>query len=182
MINELVISNPNQTDKQSAYQVFEVSIPDAFEKEGVAFLKEVILNEISHKKHMLDVSIDESNSGIQFLVAKSKGHVIGTISYGPCGEDIRTCTNNNLDDIGELGSLFVLPNYQDQGVGSALINAMLRYLDKKSIKKFCLDSGYKRAQKRWLRKFGEPYKVVKDHWGPGVDHMIWLCKIEDFVE
>jgi len=62
-------------------------------------------------------------------------------------------------------------------VGSALINAMVAHLYKQGLDQFCLDSGYKRAQKRWLRKFGEPYKVVKDYWGPDIDNMIWLCKV-----
>jgi hypothetical protein len=24
--------------------------------------------------------------------------------------------------------------------------------------------------------------VVKDYWGPDYDHMIWLCKVSDFIE
>ena len=82
----------------------------------------------------------------------------------------------------QLGSLFVLPRYQGQGVGSALISAMVAHLYKQGIEQFFLDSGYKLAQKRWLRKFGEPYKVVKDYWGPDYDHMIWLCKVIDFIK
>lgn len=181
MVNDLIISNLNQTERESAYQVFETSIPDAFEKEGLASLKEDINSEITHKKHMLDVSLGLSNSEIRFFAAKLEGHVIGTISFGPCSEDIRKFTDNHLNNIGELGSLYILPNYQNQGVGSALINGVIMYLYKQGIKKFCLDSGYKRAQERWLRKFGEPYKVLKDYWGPGSDHMIWLCGIEEFI-
>jgi GNAT superfamily N-acetyltransferase len=84
--------------------------------------------------------------------------------------------------VGELGSLYVLPSYQGQGVGSALIKGMAISLKKQGIDQFCLDSGYKRAQKRWLRKFGEPYKTVKDYWGPDSVHMVWLCKINDYVD
>lgn len=182
LINGIVISNPTQADIKSAYQVFETSIPDAFEKEGLGLANEDIHREIEHKKHLLNAALDSTDTGIFFIIAKLDEAVIGTISYGPCGEDIRKCTQSQLDDVGELGSLFVLPRHQGQGVGSALINTMVAHLDKQGIDRFCLDSGYKRAQKRWLRKFGEPYKVVKDYWGPDYDHMIWHCKVNDFIE
>ena len=141
-------------------------------------MKEDIHREIEHKKHLLDASMNPTDSKPYFLLAKLEETVVGTISFGPCGEDIKKCTENQLDGIGELGSLYVLPSFQGQGVGSALIHALVTYLSEQKIEQFCLDSGYKRAQKRWLRKFGEPYKVVKDYWGPGFDHMIWLCKAQ----
>ncbi len=182
MINGLLISNPTQADRKSACQVFEISITDAFEKQGLGDFKEDIQGEIIHKKHMLDASLDQTDSDIYFLIAKLDEIVIGTISFGACGEDIKKCTENQFHNIGELGSLFVLPQYQGQGVGSALINAMVTYLFNKGIDQFCLDSGYKLAQKRWIRKFGAPYKVVKNYWGSDSDHMIWFCKVSDFIE
>jgi len=182
MINGLLISNPTKADRKSAHQVFEISITDAFEKQGLGDFKEDIQGEIIHKKHMLDALLDQTDLDIYFLVAKLNETVIGTISFGVCGEDIKKCTENQFYSIGELGSLFVLPHYQGQGVGSALINAMAVYLSNKGIEQFCLDSGYKLAQKRWIRKFGAPYKVVKDYWGPDGDHMIWFCKVSDFIK
>lgn len=84
--------------------------------------------------------------------------------------------------MGELGGLYVLPEYQGQGVGSALISEMLMYLHNKGVKQFWLDCGLKGAQKRWLRKFGEPYKVAKNYWGKDADHLIWLCDVVDYVQ
>ncbi|MDF2519806.1 MAG: acetyltransferase [Clostridia bacterium] len=181
LIRNLVISNPTETDVKSAYLVFEVSIRDAFEKEGLGALEEDINREILNKKHMLDASLNLPDSGTYFLIAKLGDTVVGTISFGACGEDIRRCTDNQLQDIGELGSLYILPEYQGQGIGSALIKAMAAQLDKQGIERFCLDSGYKRAQKRWIRKFGTPCKIVEDYWGPGSSHMIWLCNVADFI-
>jgi len=182
MINGLVITNLTRTDIKSTFRVFETSIPDAFEKEGLGLSKEVIRRDIEHKKYLLEASLDLTNTDIYFIIAKLEDTVIGTISFGSCGEDIKKCTENQLNDVRELGSLFVLPHYQGQGVGSALINAMVEHLYKQGTDQFCLDSGYKRAQKRWLRKFGEPHKVVKDYWGPDYDHMIWLCKVIDYIK
>ena len=181
MINNLTIIIPTKDDLKSTYNVFEESITDAFEKEGLGHLKEDILNEIEYKKHLINSSVDSIDSDIYFFVAKIDDNVIGTISFGTCGNDIKKCTNNQLDTIGELGSLYVLPDYQCKGVGSALIYTMIEYLHKLEIKQFCLDSGYRGAQKRWLRKFGEPYKVVKDYWGENNDHMIWLCEVINHI-
>ena len=44
-----------------------------------------------------------------------------------------------------MGSIFVLPEYQGQGIGSALIDYLLAYLKQEGIKEFCLDSGYEQA-------------------------------------
>lgn len=181
MVENLLIKKPTKADKKSAYQVFETSIPDAFAKEGTDFLKEVLEREIMHKRHLFSEAIDIPDSSTYFLIAKVNENVIGTISFGTCGEDIKKCTENRLHSVGELGSLFVLPSYQGQGIGSALINAMVNHLFQQGVDYFCLDSGYKRAQKRWLRKFGVPYKVVKDYWAPDYDHMIWLCKVRDII-
>lgn len=182
MIHDLIISVLTRADMKSAYQVFKTSIPDAFKKDGIGFLKEDIQREILHKKNLLNDSLDLLDSGTHFLVAKLGETVVGTISFGACGEETRDCTDNQLQHVGELGSLYILPDHQGQGIGSALINAMVEHLYKQDIEQFCLDSGYKLAQKRWLRKFGEPYKVAKDYWGPGSDHLIWLCKVKDFIK
>lgn len=69
-----------------------------------------------------------------------------------------------------------------KGVGSALICSMIKYIHELGVEQFCLNSGYKHAQKKWLRKFGEPYKIVKDYWGKDFDHMVWICKIINYVK
>ena len=177
--SDLAVGAPSEDEKLFIFHVFEAVIRDAFEKEGLGHLEKDITEEILHKKRMLEEAMN-GQSPVFFLVARWKGQVIGTISFGPCGEIIRSCTDGALEDIGELGSLFVLPEMQNQGIGSKLIHVMVHALQRKGIENFCLDSGYKRAQKRWVRKFGEPYSTVKDYWGAGSDHMIWLCHVKDF--
>lgn len=175
----VLITKPIQEDVKAIYSVFDTTILEAFHAEGLGSWDEVIRKEIAYKKQLLIGSL-EMQSEFYFLIAKLEGQVIGTISFGPCGEDIRKCTANELEEIGEVGSLFVLPSYQGQGIGSALIQAMAERNAAMGRRQFCLDSGYKQAQKRWLRKFGAPYKIVKDYWGQGLDHMIWLCNMSDF--
>ncbi|MHA6532553.1 GNAT family N-acetyltransferase [Paenibacillus sp. BAC0078] len=179
--NQLTVHTLTQGDRQAVNQLFKASIADAFDKEGLGHLQEDIQHEVDHKKQMVDAFLSPANSDTHFLVAKIDGAVVGTISFAPCGKEIRECTANQLDDVGELGSLYVLPSHQGNGVGSALIKALMAYLREQGIDQFCLDSGYRRAQTRWLRKFGEPYAVVKDYWGPDSVHMVWLCKVSDYI-
>ncbi|MGQ7885606.1 GNAT family N-acetyltransferase [Paenibacillus sp. WC2504] len=175
-INELALS-----DMDLAYQVFRRSIPNAFEQEGLVALTEVIAREIEGKRRMLHDALHTVGEAVRFLVARMDDNIVGVISFGPCNDDIIKCTDGRLKNVGELGSLYVLPEYQGRGIGSALIRAMANKLAEQGIDSFCLDSGYRHAQAKWLNKFGQPYTTVQDYWGPGSGHMVWFCKVANYV-
>ncbi|WP_405158856.1 GNAT family N-acetyltransferase [Paenibacillus sp. FSL H8-0283] len=185
MDDKITIEPLTRSDADGVYQVFETTIPAAFDQEGIGSLLDDIQDEIAQKKAMIHKALqakDNIDASVFFLVAKRGDVIVGTISYGPCGKEIRECTEGRLNDIGELGSLYVLPEVQGQGVGSALILALVTELQRLGIQQFCLDSGYQIAQKKWQRKFGEPYVVANNYWGEGTDHMVWLCEVQDFIE
>ncbi|UUZ87109.1 GNAT family N-acetyltransferase [Paenibacillus sp. P26] len=175
-INELALS-----DMGPAYEVFRRSIPVAFEQEGLTELTEEIRQEIEGKRRMLHDALFTVGTAVRFLVARMDGNIVGVISFGPCNDDIIKCTDDRLKNVGELGSIYVLPEYQGRGIGSALIKAMANQLAERGIDSFCLDSGYRHAQEKWLQKFGQPYTTVQDYWGPGSVHMVWYCKTADYV-
>lgn len=185
----IVIRQPKLEDEPSARRMLEASISDAIRHEQISDLEEVRAYEISHKYALLHAALERGavedaestvDSTLQhwFLIAELEGEVIGSISFGPSNDTIRELVPEQLDQVGELGSLYVRPDYQNQGIGSRLIAALLEELAKRGIDRFCLDSGYRQAQTRWRRKFGEPYKVAENHWGSGSDHVIWLCRVE----
>ncbi|WP_081954130.1 GNAT family N-acetyltransferase [Paenibacillus sp. FSL R5-0345] len=180
--NQCTIAVLTMADYETTCQMFEESISDAFNKEGIGHLQEDIQSEIDDKKKKALSSLDQANSDTCFFIAKINGTVVGTISYGLCGEAIQICAEHQLDHLGELGSLYVVPRFQGQGIGSVLIKEMMTFLNEQGIEQFCLDSGYQRAQIKWQRKFGKPYKVVKDYWGPDSAHMVWLCNVSDHLK
>lgn len=194
MIEGIVIAPLAPADREEACRVFERTIPETFAGEGLGHLMEEIREEVDGKKRLVDAALriatdldplhprpQAGGCPVIFLVARSAREVVGTISFGPCGKEIVECTRHALDDVGELGSLYVLPAHQGQGIGGALIQALAEELKGRGIERFCLDSGYKRAQQKWLRKFGEPYAVAKNYWGPGQDHMVWVCNVENYA-
>ncbi|OWR32123.1 GNAT family N-acetyltransferase [Saccharibacillus sp. O23] len=189
----VVIRRLSRTDELSACQVFEQAIRDAFAQEGLADSEDDIAYEISHKSDKLRAALDAAEAGVQegerfspgmpaqpfFLIADLEGETVGTISFGPCGDLIRELSEGRLNGVGELGSLYIRPDLQGLGIGSKLIAGMMQELRARGIESFCLDSGYGRAQKRWRRKFGEPYAWAENYWGPGMPHAIWYCRVED---
>lgn len=183
----ITIGTLTAADVDGAYHIFETTIPEAYRQEGIESLLDEIQEEIEHKKAIVqsvlqhESDLEPTTTSPFFLIARKEDKVVGTISYGPCGKVVQECTNHRLDHVGTLGSLYVLPELQGQGIASALIAALVTELQKRSITQFCLDSGYRIAQQKWRRKFGEPYVVTKDYWGEGSENMVWLCDVQDFT-
>jgi GNAT superfamily N-acetyltransferase len=84
-----------------------------------------------------------------------------------------------LKELAEVGTVFVHPDYQKQGIGNLLLNVMVLTFQNKGIEEFCLDSGYTNAQKIWKKKFGEPDYLLEYFWGKGYHHMIWRRRISE---
>jgi len=188
------IRRPVRADEPSAQLLFKLSITDAFVQEGLLDNEADIAHEISHKSGLLRAALEAEDEGIEahsgllasgvpsqpiFLIAESEGEVLGTVSFGPSGEKARELSEGRLNGIGELGSLYIRPDYQNLGIGSLLIAAMMQVLRARRIDSFCLDSGYGRAQRRWRRKFGEPYVWAENYWGPGAHHAVWHCRVDE---
>lgn len=183
MRDSITIQPVTPADQAAVNELFEVSIRDAFDKDGFIYTESELQQEILLKKQMVAqaIKLASSESNIHVMVSKIEHNIVGTISYAPSNSIIIQYTEGALADIGEIGGLYILPDYQSQGIGSALIQAMITFLHSQHIERFCLDSGYRRAQQRWLRKFGEPYKIVENIWGPDSIFMIWLCEVQNHL-
>lgn len=178
-MKDVIIRRPYKTDIEELHRLFAVTIAKAFEKEGVGDDLEAINGEVEEKKQRLKEDLETSGSEQFFLIACIEGKIVGTISYGPCSELINKYTDSKLKDIGEIGSVYILPEYQRKGIGTLLLNAMYIAMLGKGVDEFCLDSGYTIAKKIWSKKLGQPQFIMKDYWGEGADHMIWYRKLKD---
>ncbi|MBS4213966.1 MULTISPECIES: GNAT family N-acetyltransferase [Neobacillus] len=173
------IRRPNLEDTKELHLFFKTVITDTFMKEGLADRQKDIKDEIEAKEKYLASDFESNGDHRYFLIALDGDKIIGSIEFGPASDLICNCTNNAFKGLIEVGTVFVHPDFQRMGVGNLLLNAMYITMKKKGIEVFCLDSGYTRAQKIWIKKFGEPTYLLKDYWGTGNDHMIWRIKVSE---
>lgn len=173
------IRRPRAEDIEELNQFFSKVIRDTFDREGLSELLDDMKDEIESKKQYLKTDLDSNGENRYFLIALYENEIVGSIEYGPVSELITTCTEGAYRDDIEIGTVFVHPDYQRRGLGTLLLNLMLLTLQNRGINEFCLDSGYKNAQKVWKKKFGEPDYLLKDYWGAGSDHMIWKRTTND---
>lgn len=104
--------------------------------------------------------------------------MVGTIEHGKANETIVACGDAYLSSLQEIGTVFIHPDFQGKGIGKALLAAMILLLKEKGEVKYCLDSGYKTAQKVWSHLLGTPKYILKDFWGPELDHFVWEVEIK----
>jgi GNAT superfamily N-acetyltransferase len=177
-MQNIEINRPKLEDIELINEFFEIVIRDTFERNGIADLIDTIAEEIEDKRRCLNQDIESNGTNRYFLIAKEDDKIVGSIEYGASNELIISCTNGELKNLVEIGTVFVHPDYQKKGIGSRMLNLIFIELKKNKIKEFCLDSGYKSAQKTWINKFGSPEYHLKDYWGEAADHMVWRVIVE----
>lgn len=170
---QLTIERPRPQDQGRIEAFFDAVLLDTFQQNGIAHLIAERQQEMAEKRHFLAHDLTTGGTQWYFLIAKVGEKVVGTIQYGPSNALINTCTGDALKDVVEIGTVFVGPEYQGQGVGRLMMASILKVLEEKGIREFCLDSGYPLAQAHWCKQLGEPQYHLVDYWGPGADHMIW---------
>ena len=171
------IRRPTEDDKDRLVKFFKIVVVDTFIKEGIEEMVEDLEEEIESKKQYLENDLKSNGELRCFLIAEYEGCIVGTIEYGPASDLINSCTHGKYKNLYEIGTVFVRPDYQGQGIGNLLLNAMIQELQCKGIKEFCMDSGYSNAQKIWRKKFGEPEYFLENYWAEGQHHLIWKIKI-----
>ena len=177
MLN-ITIRRPKMEDKEKLQEFFKLVINDTFIKEGIENEIYDLEEEIQTKNKYLQYDLESEGKLRYFLIAEYNENIVGTIEYGKSSELIDSCTNGELKDLFEVGTVFVMPDYQKQGISSLLLNAIYGVLIDRGIEEFCLDSGYSNSQKVWTKKFGEPNYFIENYWGEGMHHMIWRITLK----
>ena len=175
------IRRPNSDDLEELHLLFRIVITNTYKNEGLSQLLDDIENEINMKKQYLKNDFDSNGEKRYFLLAidTNNDKIIGTIEVGRASTLINSCTGGVFKELYEIGTVFILPEYQRKGIGSLLLNTMFLTLLSRGITEYCLDSGYKNAQSIWTKKFGKPSYILKDYWGDSNDHMIWNKSLHD---
>ena len=181
-MNNIEITRPKHDEIESICELLKYVIDDTFTKNGLGNLKDEIADEALQKKEYLIKDFETNGTEHYFFIAKDSGKIVGTIESSPTDKFISKCTNGELESCAKIGTIYVHPNYQRKGIGQRLLYKMRTKLKKDGAEEFCLDSGFKTAQKIWIKQFGKPEYHLKDFWGEGGDHMIWKVKITDSLK
>lgn len=170
---DIYITRPQKEDVHELEKLFISSIKDAFKQEGVDD-SQGIREEVAIQMAFLQQDFNSQGSEVFYWIARSREQIVGTIAYSETSKLIQDNFQIDFQNIPEIRSVYILPEFQGQGVGSLLFNTILVSLHQKNIRQICLDGGYKKSQKFWIKKLGNPSLTLKDYWGEGADHMIWL--------
>jgi len=175
---ELTIQKATPKDKLAIRALWKAVIEDAFKVDKVD-QHHKSEDELAFKMEQLEQAFN--NQDAQYFIARINDDVVGTIAYStPPNRGILKRTNNALIDEMEIGSLYINPAYQKQGLGKTLLLFILKQLDQKNIEKVCFDSIIETSKQIWVRMFGEPtYQIQsKKHQ---FTHMIWLVNVKDSI-
>lgn len=173
---EVIFERPSKDDVIKLHNFFDKVIDHTFDANGIGHLDEFIQEEKISKRSALRQDFDSEGNIRLFYVAKIEGNIVGTIEIGPSNEILK----KNVPEVchlKEVGTVYVHPDYQGQGIGKALLGRMNDALYALGEKQYVLDSGYPIAQKVWRKVLGEPYKVLLDYWGEGGHHSIWIVDV-----
>lgn len=172
------IRKADRNDLQGLDEFFELVLRDTFNKEGIGHLRSLLAEEIRNKQEQVRSVLTHAEERDLFLVALEEGAIVGTIAYVPCNAIICSLSNGRLENMGEVGTVFVRPDRQKQGIGRALRTAMDKELLKRGIHTYVLDTGYPGAQVYWHQQLGDPVIIAIDFWGEGKDHKVWQVVID----
>lgn len=170
----IVITKPHKNDEQAIKKLFTIVITQNFKDYGLYDkYRGDILYEVGKQISILKEYFESNGKNVYFLIAKVNTKIIGTIAYGKPSTDIEKYYFEKSESIPEIKSLYVIPEYQNKGVGTILLEKIMNELRKNGIKEFCLDSGYPKAQQFWTKKLGKPIIRIHNRWGAGNDYLIW---------
>lgn len=175
---QITIRRPKLEEKAQIEQLLAITIRHTFQKENIHDPKgEDSQVEINTLEDSLKKDYASQGKEVYFLIALHQQQVVGTIAYGPANTIIQQHLKSPPL---EVKAAYILPDFQNQGIGSKLYRAILQELQKQAVNSYCLDSGYPQAQSFWRKKLGEPSHLILNYWGEGIHHMIWQSELVSY--
>lgn len=174
---EVTVRRPKKEETFQIEEFMRVVLVDTYRKEQIDEKIYDLQEELASKKAYLASYFESGGEDRYFLVAVSGNNILGTMEFGKQSALLKELTKGELKEVPEMGTAFVHPDHQGQGIASTLMEELKRELRRRGIREFCLDSGYQRAQRIWKKKFGSPRYTFENYWAEGVSHEIWIVKI-----
>ncbi|WP_337874698.1 GNAT family N-acetyltransferase [Exiguobacterium sp.] len=163
-----------QSDVKSLQRLFMESLSDLIRRERFEDA-DLLDEEVARLNTTIQDHFDDDH--VQLYVVGHEGILIGAGALLPPNDIISGNLEIKRGAI-ELGSVYVLPRMQRQGVGQFLLEEMKREILARKQHVFYLDAGFPSAQAYWQKQLGEPSLILDHYWGPGAPHMIWEVNIK----
>ncbi len=176
---KVLIKRPDIGERKQIHSLFEKTIKHTFEAEGAGEEHSLIRELIDDQKNLIDLDFETGGKEAYFLVAETDDRIAGTICHRPCSDIILDCSQGKAQGMQEIGSVYILPEFQGRGLCKLLLNSMYITMSAKGFSEFWLDSGYAVARQVWEKLLGPPAIKMKDYWAPGAHHHIWLRSLAD---
>ena len=173
------IKRPIFSEIEEIHSLFEKTIKQTFKSEELDDDHELITELINDQKNLIDLDFKTDGKEVFFLVAETEGRIAGTTCHRPCSEVILECSQGKAKGMQEIGSVYILPEFQGKGLCKLLLNSMYITMKAKGFSEFWLDSGYTIARKVWKKLLGPPTIIMDDYWAPGAHHHLWLRALDD---
>ncbi len=175
------ITSLQEKDIQSIETLLLSVIKETAQKENIPNIDAFLQEEMASKKKLLNDALLENHvlkdKMTHVLVAKQGTQLIGSISCSPCNEIIIKVVGEEAREQSEIGTIYIHPDYRQQGIATVLIKAMESHLAQWKVDSYYLDSGYKSSQRVWTHLFGKAKYIADDYWGKGSHHMVWYRRL-----
>lgn len=165
-------------DVKAAKTLIKLVVTDSFVKQGVDIVaRQTVLHE---QINLVQTKFDHfSKEHYHFLVAKSDNQLIGTIGFGPINEPLKLALSQLAlpnTAMTEIVSVYIHPDFQGKGVGSALLQAIFEQARQRDYQSFGLSTGYLQAKAFWSAKLGNPNVCLHKYFG-NADCWVWIRKL-----
>ena len=168
----LILIEPDISLLPKIVDLFTDSITNTFMINGIKDLAE-LQYEINEKSERVRNYIESKNDDEFFIITELHNHIVGIAGIFPVSDMIiKNYPTLSKKDI-EIGSVYINPKFQRQGITKILLEMLLNRLLEKKIETFYLDCGYPTSQVYWKRVFGNPVKTFPNYFGKGESYMIW---------
>jgi len=175
----IIIQKPEISKREEIHALFGTVIHRTLKLEGVGDDYELTAELIADQQELIDLCFETDGEECFFLTAVHEGKTVGTICRRECSDIIKDCADRDVSGVQEIGSVYILPQFQGKGIARLLLNAMYITLIAQGYDEFWLDSGYEIAKNVWAKVLGPPSIIMKDYWAEGVDHHLWHKKLDE---
>ncbi len=158
----------------------EISNSYRFENVDLTKYPHLVEDEMIPQKERLEKYFDH------YLVAKSQGEIVGTITYIPATKPVQITLkelhlkHNNLP---ELGSLYISSHHQRLGIGSQLFHSILHQLinNQPSTNQFSVTTGWTKGRHFWRKTLGPETHVLPTYYN-GHPCYVWIREIKEYIQ